>query len=260
MKRWATLGILLWAVVASANERHFSYTYETAVLPQGARELEIWATLETGRDAGYVALDHRFEYEVGLTRALQTSLYVNLASALPGGISAKEAELSWSLSNEWKLKLLDPVADPVGFGVYGELEVGYHEAELEAKVLLDKRVGSLLAAFNLVGAHEWEFTPGAPNRDDTLEGDLGLTWFFTRSLSAGIEARSNAIFSSDEGFEGNAFSAGPVVTWSLDGVWATLTFLPQLAGVKADGAVSDSSLELVNHERYDVRLLVGFHL
>src|SRR5581483_9323147 len=46
---------------ALANERHFTYTYESGVLPPGAREVELWSTYRTGRHEYYTELDHRAE-------------------------------------------------------------------------------------------------------------------------------------------------------------------------------------------------------
>jgi hypothetical protein len=37
---------------ARANDRHFSYTYEAAVLAPGDKELEVWTTYRNGRDTG----------------------------------------------------------------------------------------------------------------------------------------------------------------------------------------------------------------
>ena len=52
--------------ISSANDRHFTYNYETAVLAPGARELEVSNTLGVGRSDYYAKLDHRLEFEVGL--------------------------------------------------------------------------------------------------------------------------------------------------------------------------------------------------
>jgi hypothetical protein len=257
--RWVVIAVVLSTVAAQASERRFTFAYDTDVMPKGASELELWATPHFGHADDSTEIENRVELEWGLGHQLQTSLYLNLVSAFDG--SPKTADLEWSVSNEWKLKLLDSAADAFGLGVYGELELGYHEAELEAKVLLDKRVGQLLATINFVGAQEWEFTPGAPNRDTKVEADAGAAWFFSPSFSVGIEARSHGVFSSDEGFEGNAFYAGPVATWASRTFWASLSVMPQLAAVKPESeALSDSRLDLGEHERLMVRLLVGFDL
>ena len=257
--RWAVMTVMVLSVAAQASERRFTFAYDSDVLPKGASELELSLTPSVGHLDGTTEIENRAEYEWGLGHALQTSIYLNLFSRFDG--TPKTADLAWSVSNEWKLKLLDPAADAFGLGLYGEAELGYHEAELEAKVLLDKRVGQLLATLNLVGAQEWEFTPGAPNRDTTVEADAGACWFFSPAFSVGLEARSHGIFSSDAGFEGNAFYAGPVATWAGPKFWASLSALPQLAAVKpASQALSDSRLDLGEHERLLVRLMVGFHI
>src|SRR5262245_34530149 len=62
---------------AYGNERHFTYTYESAVLPAQAKEIEVWTTPRLGRDDYYARFDQRLEFEVGLTDRLQTSLYLN---------------------------------------------------------------------------------------------------------------------------------------------------------------------------------------
>src|SRR4051812_33373099 len=126
--------------LATANERHFTYTYESAVLPQGARELEVWTTARLGRDQYFARFDHRLEFEVGLTGRLQTSLYLNFsgetAETAPG---VRTSGMSYQgVSSEWKYKLLDPVADALGLALYGELLGSTDEFEFEGKVILDK--------------------------------------------------------------------------------------------------------------------------
>src|SRR5262245_38541568 len=64
---------LVFSTPAWANHRLFTYTYETAVLPQDARELELWTTWRGGRDRYYSAFDHRLEFEIGLTDQLMTA-------------------------------------------------------------------------------------------------------------------------------------------------------------------------------------------
>src|SRR6516162_9438009 len=63
-----------WPVAVAANERHFTYTYESAVLPPGAKEIEVWATGGFGRNEYYAQLDQRLEFEVGLTERLMTAV------------------------------------------------------------------------------------------------------------------------------------------------------------------------------------------
>lgn len=261
-KRWLWLCVGLWAGLAGANERRFTHAYETAVLAPGVKELEMSEEAKLGRSEAYVGLKHRFELEFGVVKNLQSSIYVNLESTLKGARSIKESELNWTLASEWKWKLLDAVADPVGLGLYGEFTVGYREIELEAKVLLDKRVGPWHAVFNAVGEHEWELTAGAPNLENKLEGDLGLIYNFNPRLSAGLELFGHSIFSGEEGYEGTAFYVGPAVTYATEAFWITGSFMPQFAGLQGDEAQEEglSGLELSHHERFNARLMMGFHI
>ncbi|HIA04409.1 MAG TPA: hypothetical protein EYN66_21370, partial [Myxococcales bacterium] len=53
-----TLAIaLMVSCLVSANERHFTYIYETATLPAGTIELEPWVTMRMFRDDYYVRFD-----------------------------------------------------------------------------------------------------------------------------------------------------------------------------------------------------------
>src|ERR1051325_3144227 len=63
-----------------ASDRQFTYTYQSKVLGKNQREIEIWNTYATGRNSFYNRLDHRSEFEIGLTNRLQTSFYMNYSS------------------------------------------------------------------------------------------------------------------------------------------------------------------------------------
>ena len=60
-----------------ADDRHFGYSYESGVLAKDNRELELWNTWRYGRSKYFSRIDHRVEFEVGLTDKLQTAFYVN---------------------------------------------------------------------------------------------------------------------------------------------------------------------------------------
>src|SRR5687768_11304036 len=118
--------------LTQAQDRIFTYTYQSTVLNKGQREIEIWNTLESGKDDYYRRLRHRIEYELGLGGNVQTAFYLNLDQRLNGNVGL-------GFSNEWKWKLFDPVANPVGLALYGELTLKPHETEVEGKILLDKQ-------------------------------------------------------------------------------------------------------------------------
>ncbi len=240
---------------AHANDRHFSYAYETAVLAPGAREFEIWTTWRTGRDRYFSRFDHRLEFEVGLVENLQTAFYLNFdATSAEDQFGARVSNIHYGgISSEWKYKLADPVADPVGFALYGEASAAPDEYELEAKLLLDERFGSMLLAFNLVGEIEWELEADETEREYVASPVLSVGYLLTPSASIGLEVRNHNEIVSGK-WEHSALHAGPVASYSTETWWAAMTFLPQIADLKNGG------VETEEHERFESRLLFGVHL
>ncbi len=256
----ATLFCPLLAPLASANQRHFTYTYESAVLPQGAREIEVWATPRFGRDTFYSRFDQRLEFEVGLTDRLQTSLYLNYtgltAETMPG-IRASSFTFG-GVSSEWKYKVSDPVADGIGMALYGELSVAPTEIELETKLIFDKRWGKVLVAGNLVGEFALESEPGKTEPEGVVEADLAGTYFLSPGVSLGLELRNHNMIIEEE-FHGSVLFAGPVLAYAAASWWVALSVMPQLTALKkTDGA--RGRLELTEHEKINARLLFSFAL
>ena len=250
-----------------ANRRHFTYVYETAVLPKGGREVELWNTLRLNRKDFYRALDNRTEFEFGLGSNLQTSLYLNMsiASAFAGGDI--RTEQFFGISNEWKYKLMDAVADPVGLALYAEGSLKTTEIELEGKILIDKKIDKLLLAFNAIGEHS--FVNGldvnsmmTTETEEIMELVGGAAYFITPSFTFGFEAREH--IKRPPGFEGggtySAFFIGPSLSIAGPNWWAAFSMMPQIGGsAKSEsGIVSADKLELGEHEKLEARLLLSF--
>ncbi len=245
---------------ASANERKFAYAYETSVLPPGARELELWNTFQTGKSYFYRQLNQRVEYEFGLGENLMASLYMNYewtAADVNGEVSKSN---SVSISNEWKYKLSDRTADPVGFAVYGEATLGLDESGLEGKLLFDKQLEKALLAFNAVFEREWESDiqngTTVTKGESKLEFNLGASFALAQRFSAGVEVFNQNLFAEEEAGH-SALFAGPVVSYTAGNWWATLTFMPQLASLKN---TTNGKLDLDEYQKYEARLLFSFHL
>lgn len=262
MRAAALLAAALVASVcagARANERHFTYTYESATLPRGAKELEVWTTWRGGRDRFFSGFDHRVEFEVGVTDRLQTSLYINFSSAVEddaAGVRRTSFDYG-GISNEWKLKVLDPIKDAIGFAPYLELSGSPDYLEIEGKLLFDKKLGKTLLAANLVGAHEMRFGADATSHATELHGVVGAAYFFTPTLTVGGEGRAETEIGG-EGWEHTVFYLGPTVAYSSGWWWAALTASRQLAGVQS--GPSRSFFVFEEHEYYQVRLLFSFHI
>jgi hypothetical protein len=248
--------ILLLATEAGASERRFAYTYQSNVLHAGGREIEPWNTFRIGRSDHYSRLDTRLEAEMGVTDRLQTSIYLNLKSlsedAAAGRVSSTEIE---GISSEWKWKVSDPVADRLGFALYGEVTGGPSAFELEGKLIADKRVGRWLGAVNVTYEHEWEFEEeDETKRESAFEVTAGSAWFLKPSLSLGVEVRSHSVFLPGDEPTRSALFAGPVLSYGRGGWWITASVLPQLVALAGK---SDGNLDLVEHERVEARILFG---
>jgi len=147
-------------MAAQAQDRNFVRTYQSTVLPKGAIDLEFWHTSRFGHAGQFFhAQDQQMEVEFGLGKNWQTAFYLNryqqrFSTSADGTTTSNEI----GFSNEWKVKLSDPVANKLGLALYGEWSLkGGDELELETKLILDKVIGKHLFAFNAVYEFEKEF-------------------------------------------------------------------------------------------------------
>ncbi len=252
---------LLGAGVLRANDRHFTYVYESGVLPPKAKEFELWTTYRENRgELDYTRIDGRAEFEIGLTDNLMTAIYLNwrhLNRETAPGVHASEFEFR-GVSSEWKYKFTDPVADRVGFAVYEEVSAGPDEYEIETKLILDKRWGSELLAWNLVFEKEGEWHHSLRDAEDKFELNAGWAHLFNPRWSAGIEARATSVRTREAGTEFIALLAGPNIHYSGRNWWATLTAMAQLPAIKRHIDTPQSPYVVSDHERFNARLMVSF--
>lgn len=243
-----------------AQDRIFTYTYQSNVLAPGEREIEPWTTFRWGRKDFFRAIDSRLEMEIGVANQLQTAFYLNVSQETEeeAGVLSTHEEISFS--NEWKYKIWDPVADPIGFGLYGEWTAGTRELELEGKLIFDKRINNSVWALNLVAEHEWEKEPEdgeiETEREWGFEGDLGFSCRIARGVHLGIEVRNVNEIKSGE-WEHSALFAGPTLSYFRDNFWLNLTILPQITAFK--GKTSGGRI-LDGHEKLETRLIFSFIL
>jgi hypothetical protein len=271
----ALVGMLVGGVVmvaaapAQANERHYTYTYESAGMPEGARELEIWTTARYGRERFYSAIDNRLELEFGLSDRLLTAFYLNTSGVRED--TGTEIENHYELqgiSSEWKYKLSDAVADALGSALYAEATYGLEELELEAKLILDKRLGDVHLAGNAVYELEVEGLGEDVEVEHIVEVDLAGAYRFTPTLSLGVEGRARTVIEHGE-VEHVTFFTGPVVAFGSDAGWGALSFLGQVGSLGEHegeaGAAGEEEEEgfgpnLVNYERINIRLILGMSI
>lgn len=250
-----------------ANRRHFTYTYESAILPKASHEVEIWNTIKMNKKNFYRGIDTRLEFEFGLGGNFQTSLYLNTSSEAIFEDGAIESDQSFGFSNEWKWKLLDPVADPIGAALYSEGSFSSSEIELEGKIILDKQIDQLLLAFNAIGEHSYVSGVDGNSQmvtqtEEIMELVGGAAYFLTPNFTIGLEARQH--IKRPPGFEGggtySAFFAGPSLSVSGSNWWSALSIMPQIGGSNKSesGVVGTEKLELAEHEKLEARILLAF--
>ena len=250
--------------LSNAQDRIFTFTYQSTVLNKGQREIEIWNTVRTGREDFYARLDHRTEFEIGLGGKLQTAFYLNLTAKTKtsGEAPAKslQTENEISFSNEWKLKLMDPVANPFGLALYAEYGIGTNEFELEGKVILDKKINNLTIAANAV--YEAELAPFYSSsrldweKESKLEFYLSFGYALNSRFNLTLENSLRSVY-TDKTLNHSAFFAGPGFSWLLDNFWVNFTVMPQLVSLKGE---TNSTLNLNEYEKVQFRLLFSFAL
>jgi hypothetical protein len=276
MKRRSILAIIslsLFSHLIYAQDRIFTYTYQSNTLAPGQKELEIWTTLRTGREGYYRSLDNRFEFEVGIAKNLQTAFYLNSSQTAQevrfldtqaNEIISIEQSTGWSFSNEWKLKLSDPVGNVIGSALYGEFTIAPTETELEFKLILDKKTGPFFHALNLES--EFEFETEIEEEDGRQEVEteektkFKLVYGLARNLGqhwhVGLESFLKA-GQVKEPMDYMVLFAGPGFSYSKGSFWLNLTVMPQVAGLlhPTEGA---SGLYLEKEEKLQTRLMFSY--
>jgi hypothetical protein len=275
MKKLFITGLFYLLVLNSnAQDRIFNYVYQSNVLNKGLKELEIWNTFSWQKSEFYRGFDHRLEFEMGLSKNLQTSFYLNINTSseytigkklvLKNSVVTEENDTSittgteFSFSNEWKYKLSDPVANVIGSALYAEIGLGTRETELEVKLILDKQLGHFSTALNLVGVYGiGSVLNNGIVEDETEFGaeiNYGLSYQLGTHVHLGVEANSLNDF-KDGKIENSVLFAGPVLSLVKDNFWINLTIFPQITAFKG---ASDGGLNLTDHSKIESRLLFSY--
>ncbi len=256
MRKTLFIAAMIVALGAKAQDRVFTYTYQSNVLNKGQKELEVWTTLGTGRQDYYRGLNHSIEFEVGLGGKLQTAFYLNYGYSQgitkSTGTDILTKDNSYSFSNEWKLKLSDPVADRLGSAFYLEYKLAPETADLEGKIILDKQTGRFIHALNLVGELGFgkKFTPEGNHilteteKEINLELNYGFSCRINENWFAGVEVMNENVLAEGE-LQKSLLKAGPGISYSGQGFWVNFTLMPQLTDLKtvSRSMVSDDGLQ-----------------
>lgn len=271
----AAASSLSYSAPAWADESPFSHIYTAEVLPQGAMEIEQWATWAWQKpQERFYQLKGRTEFEYGVTSRFQIAGYLNYARTSitpqgPGAPDGAENETEFeAVSLEGIYQVLDPYTQPLGLALYFEPAIGADERELEFKLLLQKNLleDRLILAANINLEYEWEREPGGWEHASALEFYLGASYRVAPGWFAGVE------FLNENAYDGhilgtahaetNAYFAGPTLHYATENWWATLAVLTQLpwGGNPGGGAGALSHGYLTGEERMRLRLRIGIPL
>lgn len=243
------LALLAFAPLTHATERRFTYTYEVTTAPKGVFELENWVTWQLSRghkgesDRAH-EFDFRHELEYGVTDRWEVSLYFADWHILDDADHNRSARYD-DAALETIYRLTNPTTDFLGSALYGEIHYGDELLELEGKLLLQKDIGPLVAAYNVVMEGKW-----TGRRLDEREGEfsqtLGLSYELMPQLTVGAEVLHEIDIPDWSKAEKSVVWAGPNASFRSGSWFATVTPLFRLSE---------------NREEPDLqtRLIIGVH-
>ncbi len=219
-----------WANVAQANPRALPFTYPYATLPEGEAEIEQYADLtpltalsaSSSARTWYLAPQFQTEFEYGITDRLELGLYVTFAPSHADTLTSTAALTEGDgVKQRLRLRLAEQGAWPVDVALYGEVVENDREIELEAKVILGKRLGRLDLMANLVAEREYYFVN---RRDWVIDPSAGFTYEVTPTFHPGLEGWMRAEFTDPKPavkpFDLDPhFYVGPTALFNFGRIW-----------------------------------------
>jgi hypothetical protein len=229
MKKFA-LSILLLSILpafsAIGGVRRFTFLYEANTSAPGSLELENWVTWQRATGPSrFDQVDFRHELEYGATDKFQVSVY--LADWLYEADSEHSGFAYSDSAVELIYNLTNPVVDPVGLSVYGELRAGDRLIELESKLIAQKNFGPIILAYNATLESVWEGSDLA-DREGEFSQAFGASYEFSPSISVGVEMLYEFVFPEWRDKEKiRNFFVGPNVSYRHRNWFVTITTLAQ---------------------------------
>jgi Putative MetA-pathway of phenol degradation len=210
------LASLLVPATAAATPQPLPFTYVYETLPKGSLEVEQYVDYtplrllnSSGTPTTYGASQFQTEFEYGISDRLELGLYATIAPNTPAYENVPPLTEGTGLKERLRLRLAEAGEWPLDVGLYGELVENEREFEIEAKIILQRRIGDLRLVANLWAEREYE-------NFDTHQGDwvinptVGATYQVTPGFHPGIEGWMRAEF-QDHPTSPRPFNLGPVV-------------------------------------------------
>ncbi|MGE0527356.1 MAG: DUF6662 family protein [Bdellovibrionales bacterium] len=287
------MSFVLIGFPAGADENLLGYVKGAEPLPAGGVELYQVVTSRKGKAAGrYHAIDTETEVEYGVTNrfSVMGSLFaqsIDTSGLVINGYLPKDHSGGLELAGVeagMKYNFLSAVTNPIGLSA----QIGFDYRWLDPhsgqdkdtfateilfifqKYLLDAQL-ILTANLGLESTHatrgklsdlpdedfDW---PTKPEMEIEPKAGFGVAYRFVPNWFAGAEAIYETEYETDIGQERWSWFAGPSLHYSHRAWWATLTWLPQIAGggEEYDGQTR-RDLHLIEKTEQEVRLKVGLN-
>ena len=220
----------LLAPSAHASNRAFAYTYQSLTAPIGEIELENKATWKS-RPGQIREFAFQHELELGISEKTQLALYIASgeydARARGGTYQSSGLEIIHNFTH--------PSKDVLGSAILGEIQMGDRALSLEGKLILDKKFGPWVIAWNGEVAAEWEGRRMGDFREPSgeLAQSLGISYEITKNLALGAEVLNEVPLGAWHGPANAEWYAGPNITARKGHFYATLTTLFQTTDRKS---------------------------
>ena len=257
--------ILLYAILLSnfyydainADEKKFARSYTSYTLPAKALEFEFWQTGRIDKGEGfYYRWQPRFEIEYGVTDRFTASVYFNFNEIKSSGNTIPSKPLSLSTTSfEFRYRLSNPDEYLLDPALYFEFGYGGDKIFYEPKILLSKRFDKFDSVINIIS--EIERAPASSETESKFEITAGLSYELSSIISIGLEFRNHRNYSNIYDVELNQASfVGPTISFHSERLYLVLNFLSQVSG----GPTSADNLDLIGHEKYEIRTILGVGL
>lgn len=224
--------LMLAAAAANAGERKFVFSYEATTTPAGTLEFEQGVTWKTSKksDSDFDRFDVRHEIEWGVTDRFQLGFYVFDWRYQDGASVANNRAEFRDVAVEAIYNLSNPVTDPIGAALYGEVKGGDELFALEGKIILQKNLGPVILVWNGTLEAEWE---GDDFDEDngTLEQTFGVSYQLHPGLSVGAELLHEVEYADWSAWGDHVVYLGPNVSLATKKWWVTIAPLVQVTSV-----------------------------
>lgn len=249
LARWMVIMSLALLIQATsyASDRKFAFSNEVTTTPPGEVEYEQYITWKKSKktDSDFDRFEFRHEIEFGITDHLQMAIYLADWRYQDGGSVRHNRAEYRNTAVEFVYNLTNPVTDPLGLALYGEVKLGDEKAALEGKFLVQKDLGPWTIVYNAIIEAEWEGDDYEQDKGE-VEQTFGVSYQFSPKFLIGAELVHEVEFDDWERTGRNVLYLGPNVSYRSKGSFVTVAPLFQVSNV-------DSEADFLT------RMIFGFH-